>query len=582
MRRHSFGHAPTVGEGPESTESRGDGEPAGDSRQRPRFGLVRRRSSASRSPQPRRPPHARRLPQPRRPPRPRRSARSIAFRIVAIGAAVIVTGSTLVAYAAFHHEWNAIKRVDVRRDLSYYQRPPADPNAMNILLIGSDSRAGANKKFGTYVAGQRSDTVMVLHIAPGAHQLVVLSVPRDSVVPIVACTPENGSLGQTAQPPGYVEQINATFAYGGPGCLWETIEQTTGIHIDDFVELTFTGFEHVINDIGGVNVCLPVAIHDPESLLNLTAGRHHVYGREALAFWRARYIGEGSDLQRINRDQYLMASLLQGLARSRLTHSPTKILKMIQDVVGHGDVSTDTQLTPGRLFTIADELHSLPPGAVQFIEIPTVPYPGDPLAWVQWAQPQATTLFRAIAHDTKFPTAPARAVSTTRERAVKGGTAVAAAKAATRAGRSPSRSPVIASPAMVKVAVLNGTTRPNLATTTAVGLTSRGFHVVSTADAMTRDHRKSVVKYASAADLAAARAVAAQVNDVRLRRDPNLAQGTVQLILGSSFIGLTHAATQAASPAASTENLADQYGGIRGNVGICSDGAAFAGPDGTH
>ena len=127
---------------------------------------------------------------------------------------------------------------------------------MNILLVGSDSRAGANKKFGADIVGQRSDTIMVLHIAPGARQLVVLSIPRDSVVPILQCAPENGSTGQIAQPAGYVEQINATFAYGGPGCLWETIEQTTGIHIDDFIALTFTGFEHVINDIGGVRICL--------------------------------------------------------------------------------------------------------------------------------------------------------------------------------------------------------------------------------------------------------------------------------------------------------------------------------------
>jgi LCP family protein required for cell wall assembly len=397
------------------------------------------------------------------------------LRAVAVGTAIIVTGSTLTAYLAFRHEWNGIKRVDVRRDLSYHPRPPADPAAMNILLIGSDSRAGANKKFGAEIAGQRSDTVMVLHIAPGARQLVALSFPRDSVVPILSCAPENGSLGQNAQPAGYVEQINATFAYGGPGCLWETIEQTTGIHIDDFVELTFTGFEHVINDIGGVSVCLPVAIHDPDSLLNLSAGRHHVYGREALAFWRARYIGEGSDLQRINRDQYLLASLVQGLERSGLTHSPAKILTVIRDLVSHGDIATDTQLTPSRLFTIAEELHSLAPGAVQFVEIPTVPYPGDPQAWVEWARPQATALFTAIAHDTRLPAA-AIPVSTARGTAVAGSTGVEAAKAATRA-TAPSAVPVIIS---------------------------------------------------------------------------------------------------------SADNLAGRYGGIRGNVAICSDAAAFAGPDGTN
>jgi LCP family protein required for cell wall assembly len=545
-----------VREGPEVTQGQGDGEPAGATPRRLRFSWPARRTSAAGTPAAA---------------RPRRSTRSIVFRTAALAAAVIMTGSTLAAYVMYRHDWNAIKRVDVRRDLSYHPRPPAHLNAMNILLIGSDSRAAANRKFGAGVVGQRSDTIMVLHIAPGAHQLIVLSFPRDSVVPILACAPESGSLGQTAEPAGYVEQINATFAYGGPGCLWETLEQTTRIHIDDFVELTFTGFEHVINDIGGVNVCLPVAIHDPDSLLNLSAGRHHVYGREALAFWRARYIGEGSDLQRINRDQYLMASLLQGLGRSGLTHSPVKILRVIQDVVSHGDISTDTQLSPGRLVTIAAELHSLPPGAVQFIEIPTVPYPGDPQAWVQWTQPQATALFTAIAHDTRLPTAAPAVVSRTRGTGVIGRTAVEAANAATKAT------------APVSVAVFNGTTRPNLATTTAASLTSRGFHVVGIADAPTLNYRRSVVEYASAADLAAARSVAGLISHVRLQRDPTLPAGTVQLILGSSFTGLeTAAAVPVATAATSTAGLASQYGGIRGNVGICSDAAAFAGPDGTH
>lgn len=562
-----------MGQEPEPTRGQGDGDPPAYPRRRPHFGLRRRPASTARA-----------LPLTR----PRRSARSIVFRAVAACTAVVVTGSTLAAYVTFRHDWNGIKRIDVRRDLSYHPRPPADPNAMNILLIGSDSRAGVNKKFGADVVGQRSDTVMVLHVAPGAHKLIVLSFPRDSVVPILACAPENGSLGQTAQPAGYVEQINAAFAYGGPGCLWETIEQTTGIHIDDFVEVTFTGFQHVIDDIGGVNICLPVAIHDPESLLNLTAGRHHVYGREALAFWRARYIGEGSDLQRINRDQYLMASLLQGLARSGLTHSPVKILKVIQDVTSHGDISTDAELSPARLFTIADELRGMPPAAVQFIEIPTVPYPGDPLAWVQWAQPQAAALFSAIAHDTKLPSAPPAAITAGRA-ARSSGYPVEAAHAATRAGTTPgvaaaSPARVIASAATVDVAVFNGTTRPALATTTAASLASRGFRVVNIADAATLDYRRSVVEYASAANLPAARAVAAQVRSAVLRVNTSLSSGTVRLTLGSSFTRLRSVAVigAVASPSASTDNLAGQFGGIRGNVAICSDAAAFAGPDGTH
>jgi len=503
----------------------------------------------------------------RRSRRPERSTRSRILRGVAIFAAAVLVGTTLVAYIGFRAEWDGIKRIDVLPDLQRKPRPPVDPNAMNILLIGSDSRAGSNKRFGAEVAGQRSDTVMVLHIAPGAHQVVVLSFPRDSVVPILACSPEDGAPGQVAQPAGYVEQINATFAYGGPGCLWETIEQTTGIHINDFIELTFTGFEHVINDIGGVNVCLPVAVHDPDSLLNLSAGTHHIYGPEALAFWRARYIGEGSDLQRIHRDQYLMASLVQGIERSGFTHSPGKILKVIRDVAGHGYITTDTQLTPGRLVTIANELRGLPAGSVQFIETPVVPYPGDPQAWVQWMQPQATTLFAAIAHDAKLPKAPA-------------GRAAAQAAAGQSASPSPSLSAV--SPAQVNVIVLNGSTQAGLATSTAAGLTSRGFHVVGIADASASDYANSVVEYASSADLPAARSVAALISNVTLQQDTSLSPGTVQLILGSTFTALGSAPTPAASNAGTSAGLADQYGGITGNVPICSDSAAFAGPDGTN
>jgi LCP family protein required for cell wall assembly len=371
----------------------------------------------------------------------RHSAWSIVLRsVAAVVAATLVAGS-LTAYLTFRSDWQAIKRVDVSKDLTSH-RPPADPNALNILLIGSDTRSGVNGKIGGQagISGARSDTAMVLHIAPGAHQAVVLSIPRDSVVPILSCSHEDGTPGQTAQPAGYVEQLNATFAYGGPGCLWKTIEQTTGIHINDFIELTFAGFEHVINDLGGVNVCLPVAVHDPRSRLNLSAGKHHIYGREALAFWRVRYIGQGSDLQRIRRDQFLMASLVRGIERSRLLHSPTGLLSMINDVARHRYIATDTGLTTARLFTIADELRHVKPGSVQFIEAPTQPYPGDPQAWVEWAQPQAARLFKAIAKDTRISGQVARILGSSHGRLKpRRASALHPSTATRRAAATPSR-----------------------------------------------------------------------------------------------------------------------------------------------
>ena len=310
---------------------------------------------------------------------------------IAAGLAVVLVLASLGAYLKFRSVWDSIKRVSIA---GLGPQPPKLTSATNILVIGSDSRAGPNKRFGKDVTGQRSDTIMVLHIAPGKQGVIALSIPRDSVVPILACPPEPGSSGQLAQP-GQVEQINATFAAGGPGCLFKTVEQTTRLHLDHFIELNFTGFERVIDDIGGVSICLPFAINDPLSNLHLSRGRHHVYGREALAFWRARYIGEGSDLQRIRRDQYLMVSLLQGVEHTDLLASPSRILAVITDAAH--SMTTDSGLSLPAMIGIVDSLRHLPPGSVQFIELPTVAYPRNP-NWVTWPTSDAA-LFSAIAHD---------------------------------------------------------------------------------------------------------------------------------------------------------------------------------------
>ncbi len=493
-------------------------------------------------------------------PRPRRrSTSTLILGGLAVMMAAVLAGGSLAAYAKYRAIWDGIKRVDVTRDLTG-KRPPADPNALNLLLIGSDSRSGINGRIGGGpdggIAGARSDTIMVLHIAPGAHQIVVLSIPRDSVVPILNCAPEDGTTGQTAQPASDIEQINATFTDGGPGCLWKTVEQTTGIHINDFVELTFIGFERVIDALHGVWVCLPAAVHDPVSHLNLSAGRHHIDGKQALAFWRTREdLGMGDDPQRIQRDQFLMASLLQGIEHSGLLDSPSTILTVIDTLTGHGYLTTDTGLTQQRMLQLGENLRGISTRSVQFITAPWTTYAGDAqwinsaqtpstgnVNWIQWLQPQANDLFNAISHDTKLP-----------------GT-----------GKSAVR------PAAVAVRVLNGTSTQSLAASTATTLTSRGFDVIGPAgQAPSAHYRDTVIEYRSAADLPAAHTLAALFSNVRLEQDSHLKTGTLHLILGSNFAGL-----KAASGHSSISNLARTYGGITGNANICGDASAFAGPDG--
>jgi LCP family protein required for cell wall assembly len=489
----------------------------------------------------------------------KRSARIT--RGLAVLLAVVVVGGSLAVYAKYRALWDGIGRVNVQADLTG-TRPPADPNAQNILVIGSDTRTGVNGRIGgdAGAIGARSDTIMVVHIAPGARKIVVISIPRDSVVPILRCTAEAGTGGQTAQPSDQIEQINASYANGGPGCLWKTVEQTTGIHINDFVELTFIGFERVINELGGVNVCLPVRVHDPMSGLRLRAGRHHIWGAQALAFWRTREdLGMGDDPQRIQRDQFLMASLLQGIEHSKLLKSPSTLLGVIDTLTSHHDVTTDTGLTVGGMLRLGEDLRGISTESVQFVTVPWTVYTGDAQwidsaetptygepEWVQWVQPKANSLFSAISHDTKLP----KAAPKTKVKTV--------------------------SAAAVDVQVLNGTPIAHLATTTAASLASRGFHVVGVpADAPTDTYAGTVIQYRSAAELPAAHTLAALFKHVTLQQNASLTGGALSLILGASFTTLA-----APSNNAAISGLAGTYGGITGNTNICRDGNAFAGPDG--
>jgi len=193
------------------------------------------------------------------------------------GAALSVTLVTILVvavlglYLEYRSDWDSIKRIDIAGLVG--NQPPKLNSAENILLIGSDTRAGQDGIGGT-TGCNCSDTLMVLHISAGTtghRSAVVMSIPRDTMVPYYNCAPNNGFPGQQADPNSF-ERINATLATGGPACTFETVEQQTGIHLDHFIELDFTGFENVINDLGGVYVCLPYAVDDPQSGLDLSAG----------------------------------------------------------------------------------------------------------------------------------------------------------------------------------------------------------------------------------------------------------------------------------------------------------------------
>ena len=228
--------------------------------------------------------------------------------------------------------------------------------------------------------------------------------------------------------------------------------------------------------------------------LKLTAGRHHIRGAQALAFWRTREdLGFGSDLQRIQRDQLLMASLVQGIERSGLLNSPTKVLGVVKDAADA--MTTDSTLEQSQMLQIATSLKGLSSQSVQFITAPNEPYVANNQK-VQLQQPQADELFHAIAHDTKLP---------------KTGKSKKSQHAVT--------TPVLdTTPSKVNVNVLNGAGINGLAGQAGSDLTARGFNVVSTGDASTTGYTNPVIEYASSADLPAVNTLKAQLSGVTVQK----------------------------------------------------------------
>jgi LCP family protein required for cell wall assembly len=478
----------------------------------------------------------------------------------AIGVTTILVVATLVGYVKYRSLLDGIKHIAVT-DLG--KRPPKLNNAMNILLIGSDSRSGRNGAIGGRVAqGQRSDTVMIVHISPGHGHVYVLSFPRDTVVPIYQCAREPGFSGQEAQP-GQIEQLNASFAFGGPGCLWKTLEHQTHIRLDDFIQLNFTGFISVINALHGVEVCLPTAIRpSPYDHLSLSAGRHFLYGYKALEFWRLREdFGLGSDLQRIQRDQLLMVALVQRILKSGVLHSLTRTYSLISAIVHAHALTTDSGLTAQKLLDIGTSLSGIHRKSVQFVEVPTIEYPPNP-NWVEWDPTQDPALFSAVAHDVKLPKVHKGKESTNSNPKAKG-----------KGGKS-GAAPKLLTASKVSVEVLNGSGVTGIAGTTATALTARGFHVLGAESAASFSYVRSVVQYGSTAELAAAQTVAAQLSDVTLRVNTAVPAGQVDLILGSTFKAL---ASQQQSHNKGPGNLAKRYNGYSATTNVCKGyGTAFA------
>ncbi|GAA1374017.1 LCP family protein [Streptomyces beijiangensis] len=300
----------------------------------------------------------------------------------------------------FYSQLNGnIKGVDINKALGTDRPEKLPTSGQNVLVLGSDSRAGDNKGLvGGDVSGARSDTAMVVHIPEGRKKAVAVSIPRDTLVTRPECTKKDGSTLSSA----HRVMFNSVYSIAGPACVVKTVEKMSGVRIDHYMEINFAGFKGLVDAIGGVSVTTDQAIHDTSSGLDLVAGTHKLNGTDSLAFVRTRHgIGDGSDLGRIGLQQQFMLALLSEVKSQDLLGSPTKSYKIANSLTK--SLTTDSELA--SLTSLADfarSLNGVDPATMETIMLP-VAYDKIDRNRVIAAEPQAKTLWKAIRTDSTIP-----------------------------------------------------------------------------------------------------------------------------------------------------------------------------------
>ena len=322
-------------------------------------------------------------------------------RTAAVLAVVLVVGGALAGWASWRLNRN-ITKVDVSTAIGT-DRPTARPTeAVNILLIGSDTREGeGNDTYGTmeHDPGNHSDTNLVVHLSADRTWATVVSVPRDSMTPAPPeCSPTAPKSQWTTR------QWNKNFSIGGPGCLIRTLEGNTGLYIDHYAIVDFRGFKTMVDALGGVEVCTPEAIDDASSHLTLSAGRHELDGEQALAYVRTRKsVGDGSDLGRIERQQAFLSSVAQEATSSRMLLQPTKLFGFLDAATR--SLTTDPDFGLGTMQDLAASVRGIGLSEIQFVTVPVEEYAPDHNR-VQWSK-AAPQIWSALREDRRFGAATA-------------------------------------------------------------------------------------------------------------------------------------------------------------------------------
>lgn len=288
------------------------------------------------------------------------------------GVSLVVFLVAAAGWGALHYFDGNVSHVALHFPAGY-TRPPAPAHGdHNLLLIGSDSRAGTGGAFGN-VDGQRSDTTILAHVDHDGTTTVV-SFPRDLWVLIPAHTDAAGR----AQPAQHAK-LNAAFSLGGPSLLVRAIEGLTRVRVDHYAQIDFTGFQKMTDALGGVTVCvkpLPPSLTargfnnlaDRYSGWRGTVGQNTLTGPQALSFVRQRYGLPEGDINRIQRQQQFLSAVFHKVTAASTLVNPVKLVSVMSAATSSLTVDDGTSLEDLR--TLATRLQS---GGIRFTTVPTSP-----------------------------------------------------------------------------------------------------------------------------------------------------------------------------------------------------------------
>ncbi|MFE4455254.1 LCP family protein [Streptomyces sp. NPDC056796] len=283
------------------------------------------------------------------------------------------------------------------------ERPrPIARNAQNILLIGSDTRSGDNSAYGRDDGGsQRSDTTILLHLAADRRSATAVSIPRDLMADIPSCHTDGGTTTKKQ-----FAQFNWAFEMGGTACTIRTIEQMTGVRVDHHMVIDFNGFKDMVNAVDGVEVCLKQPVDDADAHLKLPAGRQKLDGEQALGYVRARKsIGNGSDTERMDRQQRFLGALVNKMQSNGVLLNPTRLYPVLDAATK--SLTTDPGLDSLRdLYDLVRGMRNVPTEKVQFLTVPRKSYHADPNR-DELVQPDAGRLFTQLREDEPVTVVPA-------------------------------------------------------------------------------------------------------------------------------------------------------------------------------